>query len=452
VPSHSSTIEPFLTDYDPSDLPSTSVDPLGFESGYLVLVDKILPGLTSVSSHARYFAMLCAGASLADTSGANPREQVELRKQTVMRFERLWALACCLADDKDDDSRSALGVRGVSYAAKHADAIRAAGADRTGCGFTMLSRQSAYGVLGMYGWVADALRLIDRPTLEPTPDLGDRLAAAFLDETGAPAAIRNAAIDDRREVPVSALAKWGATANLSAPVGPEEGSCLGQALHHNEVRSRMARRLAATPYFEDERGELGRLKRVARALEAERGGADRDLLEALRAILAYEESYALVQLALERLLWLTRIHPTGAPALTDLRTDRVFTRVGERLGAAVQAFSAALDGGETPAFRLDLHRLRAERDFLERAAAVATDSIALAREVVQRHKDVQAGKWDGGKAKGPWLELDTKGHFMRAPTRVGGLSTEATVPEQIAPHPYRLAAVDSLIAAAKAAP
>ena len=57
-------IETFLTAYDPSDLPGTSIDPLGFERGYLFLADKILPGLTNVASHPRYFALICAGIYL----------------------------------------------------------------------------------------------------------------------------------------------------------------------------------------------------------------------------------------------------------------------------------------------------------------------------------------------------------------------------------------------------
>ena len=58
----------FLTAYDPSDLPGTSIDPLGFERGYLFLADKILPGLTNVAAHPRYFALLCAGIHLSDNT------------------------------------------------------------------------------------------------------------------------------------------------------------------------------------------------------------------------------------------------------------------------------------------------------------------------------------------------------------------------------------------------
>ena len=67
---------PFLTSYDPSDLPGGSIDPLGFERGYIFLADKILPGLTNVASRPRYFSLLCAGVALADADGV-----VTLREQ-----------------------------------------------------------------------------------------------------------------------------------------------------------------------------------------------------------------------------------------------------------------------------------------------------------------------------------------------------------------------------------
>lgn len=62
----------FLTSFDPPDLPSASLDPLGFERGYLFLADKILPGLTNVANCPRYFSVLCAGASLATVDSDLP--------------------------------------------------------------------------------------------------------------------------------------------------------------------------------------------------------------------------------------------------------------------------------------------------------------------------------------------------------------------------------------------
>jgi hypothetical protein len=46
----------------------------------------------------------------------------------------------------------------------------------------------------------------------------------------------------------------------------------------------------------------------------------------------------------------------------------------------------------------------------------------------------------------PWLE-STAGRISLTMTRVGGLNKEATVPTDVAPHPYRLFSADALIAA-----
>jgi hypothetical protein len=99
-------IEPFLTAYDPSDLPGGSVDPLGFDGGYALLADKILPGLTNVANRPRYFSVLCAAIAISDERGGRrdnecPRECRARRLETILRAERFWTLACVLASLKD---------------------------------------------------------------------------------------------------------------------------------------------------------------------------------------------------------------------------------------------------------------------------------------------------------------------------------------------------------------
>jgi hypothetical protein len=74
-------IQSFLTTHNPSDPPSGSVDPLGFDRGCLWLAAKILPGLTNVADQPRYFSELYAGLRLADAApgatSASPREHSE---------------------------------------------------------------------------------------------------------------------------------------------------------------------------------------------------------------------------------------------------------------------------------------------------------------------------------------------------------------------------------------
>ena len=51
----------------------------------------------------------------------------------------------------------------------------------------------------------------------------------------------------------------------------------------------------------------------------------------------------------------------------------------------------------------------------------------------------------------PWLE-QTDSRINLTVTRAGGLDSEATAPDDIAPHPYRLNAADALISASSKAP
>lgn len=107
-------IEPFLTAYDPSDLPGGSVDPLGFDKGYTFLADKLLPGLTNVARMPRYLSMLSAGVALAPVDAHSPeRAQFKSRREAVLRFERLWALANVL--QAQEKGQPAAGIRGVTY-------------------------------------------------------------------------------------------------------------------------------------------------------------------------------------------------------------------------------------------------------------------------------------------------------------------------------------------------
>jgi len=75
----------FATAYDPLDLASDSIDPLGFLRAYLSLADRMLPGFTTVTSVPRYLPMLCAGLRAAER--LHPRD--EGREPAKARGRRL---------------------------------------------------------------------------------------------------------------------------------------------------------------------------------------------------------------------------------------------------------------------------------------------------------------------------------------------------------------------------
>ena len=123
---------------------------------------------------------------------------------------------------------------------------------------------------------------------------------------------------------------------------------------------------------------------------------------------------------------------------------------GRRSGRGHLLSSIRARRAVTEQFRRDIHRLEDTRRFLERASAACVSPTSLSRELMERHSDVQRGKFDKGRRKMPWLEV-TADRIGLTMTRVGGLDREATVPSNIAPHPYRLASADALIMAARGA-
>jgi hypothetical protein len=435
-------LEPFLTAYDPSDLPAYSIDPLGFDRGYGFLADKILPGLTNVADQPRYFSLLCGGVCLAaDVTAATSREQAAARRDVVLRLERLWALANVLAEH---ESRPTLGLRGVLRTQEVARALREQRAKRASVDFQILSRQERYGVIGIYGNVADELRLLDRKALVATPDLGDRLGVAFIQATEMPPAVRRAALKGE-DASLDALKAWGERAHVSGAIAKDEARCLGDALHRDPVRTRTVELLNETPPRKRER-ELARLRRIMKRIEDD--DERRDLYESLRCIVAFEACYAQVLLAFERMIWRCRNEPSAAVTSVALAADPVISAVDAQLPPLVHGLADALEEARTEGFRRQLGRLDDVVAFLRRAGAGNTGGLVHA--LLQRHEDVQRGKWDQGRPKLPWIRKH-QGRIALTIANPGTLQSEPVGVHQIAPHPYRCGTADALSHALKAA-
>jgi len=443
-------IEFFLSAYDPSDLPGGSIDPLGFERGYLFLADKILPGLTNVANRPRYFSMLCAGAYLAgDLIYSSPKIQYQERLKRVLRFERFWALASVFASyEHGENGYDLSGLRGITYAQARADEITRRGNKWVDADYKLLARQLQYGGVGMYGVVAEGMRLWERRTLTLTPDLGLKLAEGFIRETETPREIQKAVADDGR-VNLSTLMDWGGRAHINGEYGPTEAKCLWDGLNQNSIRARMTDILAGHPPLDHEESELSRLGRIYQSLQ---GDDSTDYFkDAIKAILCYENAYQWVQLGLERILWLCRNDQSGSLSSDALKADSVFTKVVENLPAATENLVDALDNSKTYDFKHDLTRLYDVRAFLENASSCCKEAKELAGVIMSRHSDVQHGKFEKGRRKMPWIELTAGDRIALTSTRVGGLSDEAVSHQDIAPHPYRLASADALYDAARSA-
>jgi len=434
----------FLTAYDPSDLPGGSIDPLGFERGYLFLADKILPGMTNVASCPRYFGMLCAASLLSGVGGEEAhRNQRTKRVESILRLERLWALANVLAKAKDGNLS---GLRGVTYAQRQAERLNENGHTKTSCDYKLLVRQAPYGAVGIYGAVSEYCKLLYRKTYELTPGLGAVLAECFIEETGLPKQIKKAVVE-AGEVSVSVLAEWGERAYLWGKSGTGERACIADMIDGVDIRSRFALLATKNQPLENET-EIQRLGRMTVAIK----GSDdnHDIWESLQAIMGYESCYRLAQLAFERLLFLCRKRsgPGGSFKISDLTEDKVFLNILAQLPVAVGSFCQTLEKAETAHFRQETEeRLADVRQFLVDAATAGTSSSNLCEIILNRHRDVQHGKFDHGRRKMPWIQMND-GKVSLTMTRVGGLDREATEPEDITPHFYRLEAADNWMRAA----
>jgi hypothetical protein len=308
----------------------------------------------------------------------------------------------------------------------------------------MLADQERYGAIGIYANVAGYIRLLDRAAMVPTPDSGEHLGDAFLRETGMPAKLRNTIRNGDGEISLDALREWGHSAHISAPVDSVEGEYLGEALVRDPLRSRVADLLRTVKRINESEPELARLRRIGKATAQEPGNAD--LKQAIDAILIFEQCYRLVMLGFERVLWLCKAE--GTITSGKVAKDPVVNQCRDAVSGAARKLGNALS---KDAFRRDLSRLKDIQEFLDNAAVSATTCRGFVEALLDRHTNVQNGKFDRGRRKLPWIERKA-GHYELTLSKVGDVSGEPKSIDDIRPHEYRLAAADRFIAAREGNP
>lgn len=382
---------PFVSAWDPRATASGSIDPLGALRPYTAIATKLLPGVTTITSRARYLSWVCAGLRLLDELPNAPSggRAGRTRRRRILSWERLVALATgsyAIANATASDDLSWHQLRGVSY-------VRRAVADNVRSpDFPMLRNQAGVGGVGTYWVTLVAGGLVEDDSGALTPR-GEDLADTFLRHKAAPDRARLCRVINGEDIMFSKceLAKWGKVAHLGA-ASRREQRLLANALLEPDEHRRMLSAMQATDatasnrdtfrllseHFRAQRDPLAAVLTVASAFEY----LHSELLFRFNQVLAsdYRRPVPLNTLQLRR--------GNGSLACPGDALKRALERHGRRLdrsvAEAVCDFSLAVD---------PVVRTRNDSD--------------LVRELIRHHERVQAGKLDASRQpKQPWVELD----------------------------------------------
>jgi hypothetical protein len=453
----------FWTAFDPLDVESGSIDPVGFLRGYLALADRLLPGLTTVTGVPRYASVICAGTAVAvaQVPGSDDLRGAKLRQKrlgVLKAYERAWALACGLAARDEKIGLVALeGVRGVRYVNRRLDALSPNAKYISSSSFNLLSNQVRYGGIGIYSAFLESCHLLTSADLSLRP-CGERLAAAF---PAPPPDV--AAHDEDAPLPLDALAAWGAEAHPGV-LSRTEGKFLAQALEgggeadwDDEVRWAMLRLLAAQDTADGLPSESTVLKSVLAALGAGRGVA-RDIPQTcanqIRAVLTITEPY---ERLFQSVLFLFQSIQAAATDENEVSLAQVAaaTSVAQAITASAKA-SRDLIAALRRATDLHPESVGQIGEALRGAGVItladqlisATDAASTLGLVLGRHEAVQAGKFDDGVRKTSWLRRVTNHKVRLAAQRFRlGKRNRPDKWSDVTWHPYRTGAALSFIRA-----
>ncbi len=456
----------FWTMYDPLDLASTSLDPLGFARGYLALADRFLPSFTTVTTIPRYVSMLCAAIKVARThlgfaSDAASSSIRQERLGLVKSFERAWAVACGLASRDEAVGGVAIrGLRGIRSVNRRLDTLSQREKYIQTGSFNLLSNQVRYGGIGVYSTFLEQCHLASMQSLTLRP-LGEALADQF---PGPP--LNLPVHNEDARLSLEALRQWGSLAHVGT-FTTGEGTVMAQALQGGEeidfadrIRWASLRMLAKakTKAVYDE-GEL--LRNLA--IELGHGTFDKlgfssicltQIAATLQILEPFEQFYQGLIFLFERI--------RGAASdefevtLSDLAKLEPIREAAEAIRKSADELQRILVTARevNPTTVIELEAVLRESGILSLADDVLStrpaDPSEVMRLVLQRHGQVQSGKFDKGSPKAAWtrltdgdkVQLKAQRHRLPASQRPAGW-------KDVGRHPYRTGSALAFIQACK---
>jgi hypothetical protein len=454
----------FWTTYDPLDLASGSLDPLGFARGYLALADRFLPSFTTVTTVPRYVSMLCAALKSVQThfrldAGIASSKVRQERLGLVKSFERAWAIACGLAaHDEAIGTEAVTGLRGIRYVNRRLETLSGREKYLQTGSFNLLSNQVRYGGIGIYSTFLEECHLasIQSFTLRP---LGEALAEAF---PKPPAG--TAVHDEDARLSLETLREWGIGAHVGA-FTTQEGATLAEALrggeeadHPDHVRWAALRMLAKlNPQSDFDEGEL--LRRVA--MELGSGAFDKlavpaacssQIASTLQILEPFEQFYQGVLFLFERIRGAASDEIEAS--LADLASLEPVNEARQAILKSAADLGTSLQAARevNPTAAVEVETVLRESGILALANDVfaqPTDSAELMRLILRRHAQVQSGKFDKGLPKAAWTRLTDSSDRVRLTAQRHQL-TASQRPEgwiDVGRHPYRTGSAFAFIQA-----
>jgi hypothetical protein len=442
----------FSTAYDPLDLVATSIDPLGFLKGYLTLADLLLPSLTTVTTVPRYLPMLCAGLKLAQDlhpvdSALEPAKSRARRLEVLRNFEKVWAAACGLVAEKKGEAAIA-GLRGTR-SVKAFLQRNAARSDVSIGDLNLLSNQVRYGGIGAYTQMLHGCHFIDAPTLSLRL-LGENLANAFPRISGWSPQSPNSRL--RKEV----LREWGARVCINT-IMKREAKIIRDGLsgdieaeHDDQVRWQclLLLRIAGAGI----RSESDCLRKMRELLKPSVKNANTPALSQLHAVVGIIEPFERLYQSLNFIFDELRVGSTEVPGgypLTKLNRRNSAETALEIAADSESDLNKAFDSGEkvnavaTAAIRQAMQESGIVA--LSRQISSAKTPAEAAKILLDRHSEVQSGKFDRGQPKGPWVRFGNG--TAHATSQRYQLLREDHVKDwrDISRHPYRTSAAGQFI-------
>ena len=381
---------PFLSAWDPRATASGSIDPLGALRPYTVIASTLLPGVTTITSRARYLSWVCAGLRLLDELPNAPSggRAGRTRRRRILAWERLVALATgthVMAKTTGPDDPSWQQLRGVSY-------VRRAVTDNTlSPDFPMLRNQAGVGGVGTY-WVTLVAGGLVEDDSGALTSRGAGLADAFLGHRATPDRVRLRRVINGENVVFTkpVLAGWGRVAHLGA-ASRRERRLLADALLEPDAHRRMKSAMQATDATASDHGTFRLLSKHLRA--------QRDPLAAVLTVAAaFEELHRELLYQFDQILTSDCRRPVPLKSLQLHHGNGSLVRLADTLKKVLERHDTRLDRSVAEAVR--------EFSLAVDPAARARNNSETVRELICHHERVQAGKLDASRQpKRPWVEL-----------------------------------------------